>query len=46
MAKYFYAYNGLRPNKGDGVIDIIMVIASGGVIFYLFFKERENLYRP
>ena len=44
MGKFFYDK---KPNniKADGVIDIIMSIASFGVIFYLLFKERDNLYR-
>ena len=45
MAKYFYLVKEYIPNKADGALDIIMVLISGGVIFYLFFKERENLYR-
>ena len=45
MAKYFYLVKDYIPNKADGALDIIMVLISGGVIFYLFFKERENLYR-
>ena len=45
MTKYFYFFKDASENKGDGVIDIIMVIASCGVISYLFFKERENLTR-
>jgi hypothetical protein len=45
MAKYFYLVKEYIPNKEDGALDIIMVLISGGVIFYLFFKERENLYR-
>lgn len=46
MAKYYYLSEEFLPNKADGAIDIIMVIGSCGVIFYLFFRERENLYRP
>jgi len=45
MAKYFYLVKDYIPNKADGALDIIMVLVSGGIIFYLFFKERENLYR-
>ena len=44
MGKFFYDK---KPGniKADGVIDIIMAIVSFGVIFYLLFKERDNLYR-
>ena len=45
MAKQFYLMKDFIPNKADGAIDIIMVICSFGVIFYLYFKERENLYK-
>ena len=44
MGKYFYD-NKPSNIKADGVIDIIMAIASSGVIFYLLFKERDSLYR-
>lgn len=44
MGKFFYDK---KPHniKADGVIDIIMSIVSFGVIFYLLFKERDNLYK-
>lgn len=45
MSKFFYSSKEHGEIKADGVIDIIMVIISASVIFYLFFKERENLYR-
>ena len=45
MAKFFYTNRGKLDVKADGVIDIIMVILSLGLIFYLYFKERESLYR-
>ena len=41
MAKYyFYIKNG-----ADGAIDITMVLITIGVICYLLFKERENVYK-
>lgn len=41
MAKYyFYIKNG-----ADGGIDIAMIIITIGVIFYLLFKERDNVYK-
>lgn len=41
MAKYyFYIKNGI-----DGGIDITMILITCGVIFYLLFKERENVYK-
>jgi hypothetical protein len=45
MAKFFYTNRGKLDVKADGVIDIIMVLLSFGLIFYLYFKERESLYR-
>ena len=40
MAKYGFYYD-----KGaDGGIDILMILISTGVIFYLLFKEREAIY--
>jgi len=41
MAKYGFFYD-----KGaDGGIDILMILISTGVIFYLLFKEREAIYK-
>ena len=41
MAKYCFYFD----KNADGVIDIIMILISVGVIFYLQFKEREYLYK-
>lgn len=49
MAKYYfstYNYEGTKINSGvDGGIDIIMIICSIGAIFYLLFKQRDNIYK-
>ena len=45
MAKFFYTNKGNLDIKADGVIDIIMVLFSFALIFYLYFKERESLYK-
>ena len=41
MAKYYFSIK----NGADGGIDITMVLITIGVIFYLLFKERENVYK-
>ena len=46
MAKYFYINKEGNDVTADGIIQIIMAILSMGLIFYLYFKERESLYRP
>lgn len=45
MAKFFYLGQEYHQRKADGIIDIIMIVLNSGVIFYLFFKERESLHR-
>lgn len=48
MAKYYFNIyvNEEKINKGaDGGIDIIMIIASIGAIFYLLFKQRDSIYK-
>ena len=45
MAKFFYINKGELDIRADGIIDIIISILNLGLIFYLFYKERETIYR-
>lgn len=45
MAKFFYINKGKLDIHADGIIDIIISILNLGLIFYLFYKERETIYR-
>ena len=48
LGKHFYYIKDdlkMIDRQADGGIDIVMVLLSCGIIFYLLFKERDNVYR-